>query len=268
MGAAREPAVRATPEAAPDTRTPAAPLAAGTALLAGMRTPAGTRALQRAIGNRATARVLARDDTYVPSLMPHMSAIAERELDADTKPPSQRMLNAYKQVSYDRWKASGTGPAYWKERNLPWEFFGGQIGKSFGARDPVNPEEGGPQQTCAARLSWALNNLGGADIKDGMKYPNPSSVVYAGKPGDGKNYIVSAWGMMEYLKKHWGKPDVELKTNQMAKDFKEMLDDDQAIVFAGVHHVGMISKQLRVQDYIEYDPDVVPASAWILQPWK
>ena len=55
---------------------------------------------------------------------------------------------------------------------------------------------------------------------------------------------------------------------RIAKDFKEMLDVDQAIVFAGVHHVGMISKRLSVSDYIEYDPDVVPASAWILDPWK
>jgi hypothetical protein len=30
------------------------------------------------------------------------------------------------------------------------------------------------------------------------------------------------------------------------------------------HHVGVISQKLKTDDYIYYDPDVVPAVAWIL----
>ncbi|MDP8907978.1 MAG: hypothetical protein M3N47_02425 [Chloroflexota bacterium] len=35
-------------------------------------------------------------------------------------------------------------------------------------------------------------------------------------------------------------------------------------VFAGAYHVGVISQQLKADDYIYYDRHVVPAVAWIL----
>ena len=39
---------------------------------------------------------------------------------------------------------------------------------------------------------------------------------------------------------------------------------DGVAVFAGAHHVGVISQKLKTDDYIYYDPDVVPPVAWIL----
>jgi hypothetical protein len=39
-------------------------------------------------------------------------------------------------------------------------------------------------------------------------------------------------------------------------------------VFSGNHLCGLISNSLGVRDYIEYDPEVVPAYVGILDPWR
>ena len=200
--------------------------------------------------------------------------------------PSTDVFAAYSKVSYDVWKRDVNPPGADPEeqKNGPWAHIGGEVGRLFGASDPYNPATAKrkAQQTCAARLSWALNNSPGNDVKRGAgTFYNSPKVTYAGTPGDGKYYIVGAPAMVTYLTKQWGKPDQKLKaldeytedpvTHASSKTaegdasaLRASLGPDQIAVFAGSHHVGVISKKLTTDDYIYYDPDVVPAWAWIL----
>jgi hypothetical protein len=45
---------------------------------------------------------------------------------------------------------------------------------------------------------------------------------------------------------------------------RKPLGPNGVAIFAGAHHVGVISQRLKSDDYIYYDSDVVPAVAWIL----
>jgi hypothetical protein len=257
--------------------------------------------IQRAIGNAATGRLL-RSPSGRDALLglshgePNRRRVlardaeAVREIGPRQRPPAMAFFEAYKRVSYDVWKR-GENPSGWgpdAQQNGPWAFIGGSVGKMFGATDPSNPGAGPqlPQHTCAARLSWALNHSFAAlAIHSGKLFYNDPKVTYAGKPGDGKNYIVGAPGMQEYLTSQWGAPDLKLsslntysesvdpatgaKTSTRTSEgdasaLRKRLGSAQIAVFAGAHHVGVISDQLNTDDYIYYDPDVVPAWAWIL----
>jgi hypothetical protein len=242
-----------------------------------LRSPSGQDALRRAarLGPHSS-RLLARQTVT-------MNTTAEREIGPHDRPPSQVFFDAYSKVSYDVWKrgANPAGVDEEKQQNGPWEFIGGTVGKMFGAKDPSNPV--GAQHTCAARLSWALNHSGFAatEIKSGVMFYNDPNVTYAGKPGDGKNYMVGAPAMQTYLTKQWGPPDLKLSNLDTyvtdpatgastkasggdASALRARLGPNQIAVFAGAHHVGVISQKLKTDDYIYYDPDVVPAVAWIL----
>jgi hypothetical protein len=293
---------------------PAPPLAAQSRV--GARAiPAGTltraRPLARgdldgyAASKPGARRVLARDLTadIVGALNSAWDTVtlatAMATLGPNDRPPSSVLFNAYRQVSYDKWKvgANPPGESEAKQQNLPWEFFGGSIGRQFGATDPDHPEKGlnYPQHTCAARLSWALNHTGVAAtaIKGGkVVHPpgynataplrNDPKVTYAGNPGDGTYYFVGAPQMQAYLKMMWGPPDVDLRKVDIdvtdsatgatttvpgdASNLLAALQANQIAVFAGPHHVGVLSHSLTTPDYIFYDPGVVPAVAWILPP--
>lgn len=277
---------------------PAAAPAAG--ILAGLGTAGAIHALQRAIGNAATGRVLrspaGADALGRPSgsyphrnrlaRLPTLDAPAEREIGPRDRPPSKAFFDAYSKVSYDVWKRDANPPGVdpEKQQNGPWEFIGGSVGKMFGATDPSNPAAGPrkAQHTCAGRLSWALNHSFAATaIKGGVSFYNDPKVTYAGNPGDGKYYIVGAPAMQTYLTKLWGPPDKKLSNLDVegtdpatgsrtktaegdASALRTSLGPDKIAVFAGAHHVGVISQKLVTDDYIYYDPDVVPAVAWIL----
>ena len=215
-----------------------------------------------------------------------MDAPAERGLGPTDRPNSRIFFEAYKKVSYDVWKRGHrpAGQTDEQQQNGPWAFIGGSVGQMFGASDPAHPEKGPrfAQHTCAARLSWALNYLGmaGTQIKSGVMFNNDPSVTYAGKAGDGRNYIVGAPAMESYLRRLWGPPDVTItgldprgidvttgatiKEPGDASKLRTRLGPNKVAIFAGAHHVGVISSQLEVDDYIYYDADVVPAVAWIL----
>ena len=45
---------------------------------------------------------------------------------------------------------------------------------------------------------------------------------------------------------------------------RKRLGPNGVAVFAGAHHVGVISQRLKTDDYIDHDPDGVPEVAWIL----
>jgi hypothetical protein len=280
MGHASDPVGAESRAAGVPTGRLAAPTTApGAAILTGLRTARGAQALQRAIGNAAMGRLLARS-------MLDMDAPAEREIGPNDRPPSKWFFEAYSKVSYDVWKRGQNPPGVdeEKQQNGAWEFIGGSVGQMFGASDPDNPAAGPKRakHTCAGRLSWALNHSGyvATEIKSGTIFYNDPKVTYAGTPGDGKNYIVGAPAMQAYLTKQWGRPDVTLsnldvyatdpatgtttKTAGDASALRASLGPEKIAVFAGAHHVGVISQKLNTDDYIYYDRDVVPAVAWIL----
>jgi hypothetical protein len=245
-----------------------------------LRSPSGGEALRRAARTGPPrGRLLARDSLLT------MDAPAEREIGPNDRPPAKLFFEAYSKVSYDVWKRGVNPPRMdpEKQQNGPWEFIGGSVGKMFGATDPNNPAAGPhlPEHTCAARLSWALNHgFAATQIKSGAMFYNDPKVTYAGKPGDGKSYIVGAPAMQTYLTKMWGPPDVKLskldlegidvstgapfKTEGDASALRARLGPTGLAIFAGAHHAGVISQQLKTDDYIYYDPTVVPAVAWIL----
>jgi len=184
-----------------------------------------------------------------------------------------------------------------RQANGPWEFIGGSVGKLFGASDPSSPPDGlrmaqNTCGTCAARLSWALNHCFAATAVEsgvipsvqaggGTVFRNDPNVTYGGNAGDAMNYIVGAPAMHLYLTNQWGAPDTRLSNLDVyatdpvtgsrtrtsegdASALRAKLGPNKIAVFAGAYHVGVISQQLRTDDYIYYDPHVVPAVAWIL----
>jgi len=215
------------------------------------------------------------------------------------RPTSKVLFDAYSKVSYDVWKKGTNPPGMDPERqaNGPWEFIGGSVGKLFGASDPSNPANE-PRMaqhtcgTCAARLSWALNYgsaataiktdvIPSAQSGGGTVFRNDPNVTYGRNAGDAMNYIVGAPAMHLYLTNQWGAPDTRLSNLDVyaadpatgsrtrtsegdASALRAKLGPNKIAVFAGAYHVGVISQQLKTDDYIYHDPDVVPAVAWIL----
>lgn len=146
--------------------------------------------------------------------------------------------------------------------------------------------------TCAALLSWALNHTSAATAitsgvipsvqsGGGSVFRNDPNVTYGRKAGDGMNYIVGAAAMQMYLTTQWSSPDTKLSSVDVyatdpatgrptrtsegdASALRAKLGPDKVAVFAGVYHAGVISQQLKTDDYIYYDPNVAPAVAWIL----
>ena len=55
-----------------------------------------------------------------------------------------------------------------------------------------------------------------------------------------------------------------VKVEGDASALRKRLGPNGVAVFAGAHHVGVISQRLKTDDCIYYDSDVVPAVAWIL----
>jgi hypothetical protein len=177
------------------------------------------------------------------------------------RPESSSIWSAYDSVKY---KPNGPGSWAGLAQEEVWDFIGGHVGNAFG------PHE----NTCAARLSWALNS-GGMPVTEyeaGWTYPNPVDRVDTKGPshrhGDGKKYIVSAPYMETYLTKKWGKPDAHLKTNDDAKKLALGLKGQQVAVFAGHHHVGVMRQYTTdgyKDAYVFTDPGVMPVSAWLLK---
>lgn len=112
-------------------------------------------------------------------------------------------------------------------------------------------------------------------------FRNDPNATYRGKAGYAMNYIVGAPAMHLYLTNRWGDPDTGLSDLDVyaidpatgsrtrtsegdASALRAKLGPDRIAVFAGAYHVGVISRQLKTDDYIYYDPQVVPAVAWIL----
>lgn len=205
------------------------------------------------MGNRAFAALIARQ-----AAAPAAPATSPK---AGSRPDSAAIWAAYDPVKY---RPGGSGSWAGLAQDEVWDKIGGHVGNAFGPKS----------NSCAARLSWALN-YGGHPIKRyeaGWTYPNPTDRVdrkgKSGNHGDGRKYIVSAFYMEKYLKSIWGRPDARVKTNAEAIDLATKLGADQIAVFAGVHHVGVM-RQYTVDGYkdpyVFTDKGVLPVSVWLLK---
>jgi len=159
------------------------------------------------------------------------------------RPLGSSIWSSYSQVGYNVWSGE-------EMKNNVWGHIGGSVGKRF---------EGG--NTCAARVSWALN-YGGSPIS-GRGTTNDPQATYNGKKGDGKSYIVWVPSLVSYLTSQWGHPDAELSSNAAAIAFEATLKPDEVAVFAGPHHSGLIMKGYS-DAYVKGDPGVMPVSVWKL----
>ena len=195
------------------------------------------------LGNRAFAALVAREVAAPPK--PGAKAGTSK------RPDGKKLWANYNPVKYNPLDGGG-----WKGRKPEevWSLIGGDIGDSFGPG----------AETCAARLSFALGYVQPiTDSKKGMIYINSSRR----KPGDGRKYIVSAWFMEDYLRKHWGRPDATLRTTAKSKAYANTLGPDEVAVFAGRHHVGVIRNYdawAYHDPYVFDDEDVLPVSVWKL----
>jgi hypothetical protein len=165
-----------------------------------------------------------------------------KKTNVSLRPLGSSIWAAYSQVGYNVWQGE-------EMKNNVWEHIGGSIGKRF---------YGG--NTCAARVSWALNN-GGSPVTGGQT--NDPNTEFKGKKGDGKNYIVWVPSLQSYLTGRWGKPDAMLATNAEATTFEAGLKPGEVAVFAGPHHSGLIMQGYS-DAYVKSDPDVMPVAVWKL----
>lgn len=159
------------------------------------------------------------------------------------RPTGSSIWAAYAQVGYNVWSGEG-------QKNEVWKHLGGSVGKKY---------LGG--NTCAARVSWALN-YGGFPVT-GRGEINDPSTTFAGKKGDGKTYIVWVPSLQSHLTSVWGRPDTVLRSNAAAVAFENSLGPNDVAVFAGPHHSGLIKKGYS-DAYVKSDPGVMPVAVWKL----
>ena len=150
-----------------------------------------------------------------------------------------------------------------------WDLVGGSIGETYGK----NPDSN--QMSCATRVSYALNYVGGNEIprlgdpaapnKPPRSQRNKKSVSYHGREGDNKYYITGAGDMKEYLLQAWRKEDAKVRNVSELKKFVSELRAGQIAVFAtpgprGRGHAGVL-KQGYQDPYVEGE---LPIWVWAL----
>jgi hypothetical protein len=160
------------------------------------------------------------------------------------RPQTSVFWAQYQHIGYNVFRGEGA-------RHLVWAMVGGNVGRDF---------DGG--NTCAARVSWALNRSG-LRIHDGVLFHNSPRVTFEGTTGDDLNYIVGARALENFLRHHWGEPDARLTDNQAARNFQTSLPSGRGAIFAGVHHSGFIMQGYD-DAYIYSDPGVMPIDVWLL----
>ena len=132
-----------------------------------------------------------------------------------------------------------------------WEHIGGSVAKKFS-----------PRETCAARVSWALN-YGGHRLSGDRGSVNDTRTQFKGNYGDGQRYIVWVPTLQDHLTNIWGKPDKVLHSKKAAIAFEASLKPDEVAVFAGPKHAGMMKTGYN-DPYVKTDAGVLPVSAWKL----
>jgi hypothetical protein len=137
-----------------------------------------------------------------------------------------------------------------------WAMVGGTMGSEYGSTSPIT-------DTCATRLSWAINHCPGLEII-------PSTEFQTNKNSDGQRYILSAAKMDGYLKKHWGNPNYTMPPLATVADVRSHLGtgDIAVIVWPGgtaQGHVAIVTPTYKDQ-YTPRPSGAGTGDVWIIHP--
>ena len=110
-----------------------------------------------------------------------------------------------------------------------WSLIGGSLDSNYGADSPD-----GVQNSCAARVSYGLNNSGD---------PIPAGTPGGNKNwnGDGNRYIISAKEMNSYLRSRYGSPSQTLGASSELESLRQGLGSGGAALISSTGHVGVIT---------------------------
>ena len=161
------------------------------------------------------------------------------------RPSSKVFWEQYKKVNYDAYSIRPADVVKF------WNFVGGGLG-TWGATLDKNKN---PRNSCAVRMSWALNNTG---------FPIPQSTG-AWKNDDGNRYYTQVGNIHSFFEK-WGKPDTSITTKTQADVdafSNKKLVNGQCAVFAtsSSGHTGVLKKGYKDPEVHSFAVDV-----WILPP--
>lgn len=145
------------------------------------------------------------------------AAAKSRKQRGDSRPPSSTVWVAYQEVAYPL------------DKYHVWAVIGGNVGKTLTGRD-----------TCAARISRALN-YGGFPIRSPyVDYINDRTAIFNGVPGDGMNYAVNTRTLENFLRSAFGPPDTEIRTRLDAEALERDLGSGQIAIAVSQSHAGII----------------------------
>jgi Type VI secretion system (T6SS), amidase effector protein 4 len=194
--------------------------------------------------------LVARHRSLLRSPTETIAPAASRQSPA--RPLGSAIWKHYDKVSYARIRGLQ------KKREV-WNIIGGSVGELCAT-----------YQTCAGRLSYALNR-GGAPIRDaqpGWSLLNDPKVAFGGTKGDGLEYIVKAAYLRDYLTEKWGQPDATFGEgdagNAQARTFARRLQGGEVAVFAGERHCGLMMPGYT-DPYVFRYSWTMPAVAWKLR---
>jgi len=181
---------------------------------------------------------------------PAIGAIQAAEWAASGRPSSSALWAQYQKVDYNAINPNDNSALinFWK--NI--------IGGTLGAKMAIPNQNGQPAETCATRLSWAMNSAG-------LTIP-PRSQFHTWKNSDGLRYIPSAADMHGYLKSIWGRPDASILADPQNGSGRERIEGqlapEQIAVFGCSDHIGVIKSGYK-DPYVDgFDVDV-----WFLSPY-
>ncbi len=110
-----------------------------------------------------------------------------------------------------------------------WEEIGGSLNDGYGVSSP-----GGPQNSCAARMSHALNS-------SGFEIPRGAPGANRNFNGSHSRYIISARQMNAHLRDVFGPPDMTLASITDHQALKDSLAPGEAAIVSSQGHVGVVT---------------------------
>lgn len=126
-----------------------------------------------------------------------------------------------------------------------WNLIGGSLNSNYGSGSP-----GGTQNSCAARVSHALN-LSGSPIPAGTPGGNRNW------GGSGMRYIISARQLGNYLTSSWGSPSQKVSNYSQVQNLQKSLKSGQVAIVMSQGHASVVTKTYT-------DPYVNSGNVWVL----
>ena len=111
-----------------------------------------------------------------------------------------------------------------------WGKIGGNLDKRYGLWGTE-----GLQNSCAARISYALN-YSGSEITSSKDFE-----TYKNYNGDGLRYILKADKMNAYLRHTYGLPNQTLSSPKQLADLRSSLQSSEAAIVSGSGHIGVVT---------------------------